>query len=75
VIGEDGYAVPEGVSLMDPKVCSAILCNYSKLKGECADRLSSDLYYLIHSFDIVSEKALKDYPLYEKLVTYKIDGM
>ena len=75
VIGEDGYAVPAGVSLIDPKVCSAILCNYSKLKGECADRLSSDLYYLIHSFDIVSEKALKDYPLYEKLVTYKIDGM
>ncbi len=29
---EDGYPVPSGVSLMDPNICSIILCNYSKLK-------------------------------------------
>jgi hypothetical protein len=29
---EDGYPIPKGVSLMDPKVCEAILCNYSRLK-------------------------------------------
>lgn len=29
---EDGYPIPEGVSLLDPAVCSAILCNYSRLK-------------------------------------------
>ena len=29
---EDGYPVPQGVSLMNPAICSAILCNYSKLK-------------------------------------------
>lgn len=74
-IGEDGFAVPGGVSLVDPKVCSAILCNYSKLKGDAEGRFSGDLWYLIESFDAVSTKALDKYPLYEKLVTYKIDGM
>lgn len=29
---EDGYPIPEGVSLLDPNICSIILCNYSKLK-------------------------------------------
>lgn len=74
-IGEEGFAVPGGVSLVDPKVCSAILCNYSKLKGDAVGRFSGDLWYLIESFDAVSTKALDKYPLYEKLVTYKIDGM
>ena len=74
-MGEDGNAVPGGVSLLDPKVCSFILCNYSKLRGECEDKLYADLYYLIDSFDEVSTIALKDYPLYEKIVIYKIDGM
>ena len=31
-IGEDGYPVPHGVSLLNPKICSTILCNYSKLR-------------------------------------------
>jgi hypothetical protein len=29
---EEGYPIPEGISLLDPAVCSAILCNYSRLK-------------------------------------------
>ena len=74
-LNEEGNAVPEGVSLIDPQVCSAILCNYSKLKGESEAKFNSDLYYLINSFDAISEKALKNYPLYEKIVIYKIDGM
>ena len=28
----DGYPIPEGITLLSPAVCSAILCNYSKLK-------------------------------------------
>ena len=75
VLGEDGNAVPGGVSLVDPKVCSAILCNYSKLKGESDDRLDADLYYLIEAFDQVATIALEKYPLYDKLVIYKVDGM
>ena len=74
-LDDEGFAVPGGVSLMDPKVCSAILCNYSKLKGECADKLNSDLYYLIESFDKISTIALEKFPLYDKIVLYKIDGV
>ena len=29
---ESGYVIPNGVSLMNPKVVSAVLCNYSALK-------------------------------------------
>ncbi len=74
-INDEGFAVPGGVSLLDPKVCSAILCNYSKLKGESEAKFYSDLYYLMLAFDDISEKALADYPLYEKIVIYKVDGM
>lgn len=71
----DSAIVRQGVSLMDPKVCSAILCNYSKLKGDSNDALNGDLHYLLEDFDNISTIALKDYPLYEKIVLYKIDGM
>ena len=75
VLDSEGYAVPVGMSLIDPKVCSAILCNYSKLKSECAEKFDGDLYYLMESFDDVSTIALEKFPLYEKIVIYKIDGM
>lgn len=34
---EDGLPIPSGVSLLNPKVCSFILCNYSKLKQDSWD--------------------------------------
>ena len=74
-LDENGNAVPGGVSLLDPKVCSAILCNYAKLKEDGAERFNGDLFYLMEAFDEVSEIALKDFPLYERIVTYKIDGL
>ena len=74
-LNEEGFAVPGGVSLMDPKVCSVLLCNYSKLRGECEEKNYGDLYYLMDSFDEVTTTALEKYPLYEKIVIYKIDGM
>ena len=74
-LDEDGYPIPEGVSLLSPEVCSIILCNYSKLKQESYNSFNDDIWYLMENFDIVSNKALKDYPLYERIVEYKIDGM
>ena len=71
----DGYPIPEGVSLLDPAVCSAILCNYSRLKQDSYDCLEGDLYYLIDSFDGIADEALKNYPLYERIVECKVDGM
>lgn len=72
---KEGYVVPSGISLADPKVCSAILCNYSRLKEDSYGHFDGDLYYLMETFDEVSSKALEDYPLYEEIVICKIDGM
>ena len=71
----DGYPIPEGVSLLNPAVCSAILCNYSRLKQDSSDQFEGDLYYLMDAFDEIADIALKEYPLYEKIVECKIDGL
>ncbi len=72
---DEGYVVPEGVSLCDPKICSAILCNYSTLKQESWGEFERDLWFVMHDFDDVADAALKEYPLYERIVEYKIDGL
>ena len=72
---EDGYPIPEGVSLLDQNVCSAILCNYSKLKQDSFDQFEGDLYYLLLAFDEIADLALKNEPIYERIVEYKIDGL
>ena len=72
---KDGYPIPEGVSLLDPSTCSSILCNYSKLKQDSYSQFEGDLYYLMKSFDQVADAALREYPLYEKIVECKIDGL
>ena len=72
---DEGYPIPSGISLLDPKICSLILCNYSKLKQESYDKFQGDLYYLMLAFDEIAHVALLEYPLYEQLVTYKVDGL
>ena len=72
---DEGFVVPEGVSLCDPKVVEAILCNYSLCKQESWGEFEKDLWYLMDDFDKVADAALKDYPLYERIVEYKIDGL
>jgi hypothetical protein len=70
--GEIHYS---GISLMDPKVCSAILCNYSKLKQDCDGIFYTDTWFLMNAFDELCGRALRAYPLYERLIEYKIDGL
>ena len=70
----DGEVQYSGVSLLDYKVCSAVLCNYSKLKAAGEGNFMSDTWYFMEDFDRVCGKALKNYPYYERLVEYKIDG-
>lgn len=72
---EDGFVIPLGVSLMDPKVISAILCNYSALKQDCHEQYDRDLWYLMEDFDELAAGALSEYPMYERIMVYKIDGM
>ena len=72
---DEGYVIPHGVSFMDPKVVSAILCNYSGLKESAWGEFEKDVWFIMHDFDIIADKALKDYPLYDRIVEYKIDGL
>lgn len=74
-IDADGNAKGSGVTLLNPAVCSAILCNYSRLKESGFDHLDSDTYYLMVEFDDVSGRALADHPLYYRIVECKVDGM
>ena len=72
---DEGYVVPEGVSLCDPKVVSAILCNCSLMKQESWGEFEKDLWYLMQEFDEVADAALKEYPLYDRICEYKVDGL
>ncbi len=74
-LDKENYVIPSGISLCDPKVCSYLLCNYSRLKEEGWGHFDHDLYYLMESFDDCADRALKEYPLYEEIVTCKIDGL
>ena len=72
---DEGFIIPEGVSLCDPKVVSAILCNYSLMKQESWGEFEKDLWYLMQEFDEVADAALKEYPLYDRICEYKVDGL
>ena len=72
---EEGFPIPKGVSLLDPNVCSAILCNYSKLKQDSWDHLDGDTWHLMFDFDNISAAALEKYPFYRRIVELKIDGL
>ena len=72
---KDGFVIPSGVSLMDPQVISIILCNYSALKQDGYDEYDKDLWYLMEDFDNVVTFALAGYPLYERIIEYKVDGL
>ena len=74
-INEDGTLSSTGFSLLNPAVCSAILCNYSKLKEDSWGFFENDMWYLIYDFEKVCDKALQKYPLYQRIVECKIDGI
>lgn len=74
-LDDAGRAVSEGVSLISPEVCSAVMCNYSKLKQDSYGNFESDLWYLIYDFELISDKALEDYPMYKMIMESKINGM
>lgn len=64
VVNDDGTISVTGISLLDPAVCSAILCNYSRLKQDSYGFFENDMWYLIYDFEQIAEKALKNFPLY-----------
>lgn len=67
--------VPRGASLASPEILGIILCNYSALKEDSWEALDSDLHWLLIAFDNLAERALAQFPIYESIVTLKIDGV
>jgi len=63
-VDDEGIIVYSGVSLMNPIVCSTILCNYSRLKQDSWEDFEGDTWYLIYDFECTCDKALKNYPIY-----------
>lgn len=74
-LDENNEIVVKGVSFMNPKVVSALLCNYSKLKEDSWDVFHGDTWYLMQAFDELCGRALADHPVYDKIVECKIDGL
>lgn len=71
---KNGTVAYAGITLADPAVCSALLCNYARLKEDSWGDFESDTWYLIQDFERVCDIALAPYPLYMRIVEYKIDG-
>lgn len=74
-LNEHKFCESEGIELVNPAVCSAILCNYQQLKDSSYGHFDSDTWYLMQDFDRVYKKALENYPLYQKIAEYKIIGL
>lgn len=74
-INEDGDIVYSEASLCNPTVCEAILCNYSRLKEDSWGYFENDMWYFVYDFERTCDKALELYPLYQRLIEYKIDGL
>ncbi len=74
-IDENGDIQYSGLSFLDPENISLILCNYSKLKEDSWDQFQGDTWYMMLDFDNIADKALANFPMYRRIVEYKIDGM
>jgi hypothetical protein len=63
-----------GISLLDYKVISTVLCYYDKLRQKAEGQFEDDTWYFLEDFDKVCTTALEDYPMYRRIVEYKIDN-
>lgn len=73
VLAENDTIQTSGVSLTSPKVVSAILRDYSRLKEQCAESPHTDLWAIMLDFDNVAERALAPFPILETITILKID--
>lgn len=74
-VTKNGKCLVEGVSLLNPAICEATLCNYEKLKQASHGNFESDLWFFMYDFDLLLNKALENEPMYQRIVQYKIQGL
>lgn len=72
-IDENDKVNYSGVSLCDPLIISEILCHYQTLRGHSEGKFIGDTWYMIRDFDYVYERAMSTYPMYRRIVEYKMD--
>lgn len=72
-IDKDGKICYSGVSFLDPEVVSIILCNFPKLKENSRDAFQGDTWYMVQDFEKLARKVLTKYPLYGRIVQYKLE--
>ena len=75
-MGEDGNPISHGITLIDPAVICAILCNYEALT-DATSLMSpnSDLWCLIEDFNTLQTRALRDYPVYKTICECKTNNL
>jgi hypothetical protein len=64
-----------GISFCDPKVVSEILQLFPALEGRSEGQFEGDTWYMVQDFKPLVERALADYPMYRRIVEYKMDKM
>ena len=73
-LDENGYCVPHGVTLTSPAVCSAILCDYQRLRTSADSGNFGETWALMEDFDQLRGRALANFPIYRAIVQGKILG-
>jgi hypothetical protein len=75
-IDENGEPQSAGlVSLFNPDHVAAILSHYNGLKIQVKGRHWDDFYYLMQDFDKTVEKALINFPIYQRIMQLKINNI
>ena len=72
-VNEDDEVCFDGVSLCDEHIVEQILCNYQSLRTKSKGKFLGDTWYLMEDFDRIYEQAMAKYPMYRRIVEYKMD--
>ena len=64
-----------GVSFMDYRVISEILQVFPALKARSEGKFDSDAWALCIDFEPLMERALADFPMYRRIIEYKMDRL
>lgn len=64
-----------GISFCDYQVVSEILQSYQVLKSRSEGCFEGDTWYMMQDFEPLVQRALCDYPIYQRIVEYKIDRL
>lgn len=70
----EGNVQSHGITFTNPAIITEILANYAHLKEDGYAHFQNDTYYLMEDFDNLCGRALKEEPILDRIVEYKIDG-